>query len=86
MSDRLLCSECAKAPAIAKGLCRKCYEKSRAKIFIAISKENQEGFNEIRNRMGWPPNQVCNYLIQQGLKRLAQRKKIAKKWDLSINQ
>jgi len=82
MSDRLLCSECAKAPAIAKGLCRKCYERQRVIPRIAISKRIQPQVQELMDKMGWELAQTCNILMEKGLKYMEKREKIKEEWDL----
>lgn len=77
-----MCESCGKAQAVAKGLCRRCYDKAREIPRVAISKSIEAQVLKFKNHMGWDWSPTINYLIACGIRFLELRTEIANKWDL----
>ncbi len=76
------CEQCGSRDAIAKGLCRICYDKGRTDVFISISKRIQEDFDSFVEQKRWSKPKAINYLIECGLKWIKEREKVIKEWEL----
>lgn len=69
--------------AIAKGLCRLCYDKQRKIPRIAISEDIKEDVVNLSEKMGWSISTTCNYLLKLGVLFLKKQEKIKNEWGLS---
>lgn len=78
LKANLICS-CGK-PAVARGLCRGCYDKSRLIPRIAISKEVESRVESLAKSKGWGIGQTVNFLLAFGLKWMDKKEQIEKEW------
>lgn len=74
-----MCSECG-LPVLARGLCRKHYDRTRKIPRFAISKTIQAEVEALAKEKGWTLAQTINQLMEFGLKWVRKKEQIEKEY------
>jgi NMD protein affecting ribosome stability and mRNA decay len=78
---RPVCSECGK-PAVARGLCRLCYDKSRKILRFAISERIKPDVLALAEKNKWEVPYTLNQLLEAGLDWFKKQEQVAKEYKL----